>query len=172
MAIQTAEELFVTMLSHLHAVEQRQAQFADELSQYAQNKEVKNALEVRAFVGRQDTNTIEEIFKLLGEQPKTISTRVPEVMLEDMRRELNEIQSPVLKSIYVISAIRRLQDLHMGEYKILTVMAHLAENYPVAGLLERNLADKMAFAERTDEIIRDLGKAAFAHWAATARAAA
>jgi ferritin-like metal-binding protein YciE len=171
MPVTTAEELFLNLLSRLHQSEQRGARIAEELSQYAQNKDVKDALEVRAFLGKQEAATIEECFHLLGEQPRAVTpTRFEEVWVEDFRRELDAIQSPVLKALYLISGIRWIQNLHMGEYAILIRMADLAGNKPVTSLLKRNLEDKIAFAERTDEIVSEIGKAVFAHWA-MARAA-
>lgn len=166
MPVQTPEDLFLNLLSRMHLAEQRQARAAEELVQYAQNPLVKEAMEVRAYLGKQEAANIEECFKLLGEQPRTITpTRFEEVLVEDLRRELDSIQSPVLKAIYAISTIRWIQDFHIGEYKTLVVMARMAERWGVAALLERNLANKLVFAERTDEIVREVGKAIFAHWA-------
>ena len=166
MAVTTPEDLFLNILSRMHQAEQRQARLAEELSQYAHNPMVKEALEVRAYLGKQEAANVEECFKLLSEQPRTITpTRFEEVLTEDFRRELDNIQSPVLKGLYALSTVRWIQDLHIGEYKTLIVMARLAEQWGVAGLLERNLANKLVFAERTDEIVREVGKAIFAHWA-------
>jgi ferritin-like metal-binding protein YciE len=165
MAINSAEDLFLNVLSRLHQAEQRQARAADEMSQIAQTKEAKEALTVRAYLGKQEAANIEECFQLLGEQPRQITpSRIEEVAAEEFRLEMNAIQSPALKTVYALHAVREIQDLHIGEYKTLVVMARMAEQWGVAGLLERNLANKLVFEERTDEIVRAIAKTAFTRW--------
>ena len=158
MAIQNAEDLFVSMLSHLHASEGRLQRVCEEMSKVAENDNVKEALEVRGFLTKQAVSSIEECFRILGRQPSEPSTRFEEVWLENVRNVLKEIESPVLKGMYIIHKIRELQNLHVAEYRGLVAMAYLAENYPVATLLARNLADKVEFIDRTDELIREIGK--------------
>src|SRR3990172_12764248 len=128
------------------------------MSKVAENDKVKEALEVRGFLTKQAVSSIEECFRILGRQPSEPSTRFEEVWLENVRNVLKEIESPVLKGMYIIHKIRELQNLHVAEYRGLVAIAYLAENYPVATLLARNLADKVEFIDRTDELIREIGK--------------
>jgi hypothetical protein len=96
MAIQMPEELFLNLLSRMHQAEQREPRFADGLSWFVQNSTIREALEVRAYLGKQEAANVEECFRLLGEQPRTITPiRFEEVLAEDTRRELDAIQSPV-----------------------------------------------------------------------------
>jgi len=70
-------------------------------------------------------------------------TRFAQTMFEDFRREFDAIQTSALKAVYVLWAIRCLENFVMAEYAGLSAIAELAGNYPVASLLEHNLADKV-----------------------------
>ncbi|MCX6020565.1 MAG: DUF892 family protein [Chloroflexi bacterium] len=162
MAIQSAEDLFLTMLSNLQNSETRLASNAGDLAQLAQNKEVKEVLDVRAFIAKQNAANIDECFRLLGKKPVQTNQQFRQTWLEDVRREAETIQTPALKAIYVIGAFRQIQNLHLAEYATLVAIARLMNNMPVATLLQSNLADKVMFVKRTDDMIRDIGATAFA----------
>ncbi len=162
MPIQNVEDLFVAMLSHLHNVESRLLTGVQELSQVVQDKDIKQAVETRIFLTKQDINNIEECFRILGKQPVKPTSRFAEVWVEDLRRELSEIQPPVLKTLYALGALRQIHNLHIAEYTSLIIMADLMHNLPVMTLLERNLEDKVMFINRTDALIREIGKTVIA----------
>ena len=63
----------------------------------AEDPQVKEALEARAFVSQSVLAKIDQCFKLIGEKPVQLSGRLQEIFLEDFRKELNEIQSPAAK---------------------------------------------------------------------------
>ena len=53
MPIRNPKELFVTMLSHVRHGTERSAAIYKELGELAQNSEIQEALEARAFVSQQ-----------------------------------------------------------------------------------------------------------------------
>ncbi|MCL5266235.1 MAG: ferritin-like domain-containing protein [Chloroflexi bacterium] len=158
MTIQKAEELFLYTLSHLHNSENHLLRTVQEMSKAAHDKDIKEALELRVYLSKQAISNIEECFRLLGKQPMKVSSRFQDVWMEDFLKELNEIQAPALKALYTIHKVRQIQEMHIAEYAALENMAQLMGNFPVATLLERNLEDKVAFVEQTDEIIREIGR--------------
>ncbi len=160
MPIQSAEDLFVTMLSKVHASEQRLQKGIDELSQAAQDQDVKNILSVRAYLTQQDVSNIEKCFQLIGKQPVQPDYRFADVWLEDIRRELGEIQNPALKTLFALNAARRIQNYHIGQYGALTLMASVMGNEAVTTLLEHCLTDKVEFVQNTRELFRELGRRA------------
>jgi len=160
MPIQSAEDLFLAGLSHLHRSEQRLLQAVEEMSQVAQDEEIKEVLDVRAYLTRQEISNIEKCFQLLGKQPVPPSSTFADVWVENVRRELSEIQSPTLKGLFILNKVRQIQDLHMGEYKALATMSGLMGNIPVTTLLEHNLRDKVEFVERTRDLVLEVAKKA------------
>jgi hypothetical protein len=82
--------------------------------------------------------------------------RLQEIFLEDFRKELNEIQSPAAKRLFVLAKILHLTNLRIGEYSALVAAADIAGHYGVGVLLESCLAAKRAFVERTRRLIREV----------------
>ena len=162
MAIQSAQDLFITVLSNVHAREQRSLQLWQEMSKLAQDEDVKEALDTRAYLTKQSISNLEECFRILGKQPVKTDTRLHDVLVDDFHRELNEIQQPGLKSLYIIHKAREIAHIHIGAYKGLVTMAELMGNVPVSALLETNLAAKMVFADRARELTREIGRTVIA----------
>ncbi len=162
MAVQNAEELFTNLLSHTLVAERRLQKVVDEMGQAVDDPEVKDILSVRSYLTGQNISNCEKCFEILGAQPTSPTGRVAEALAEDWRGEVGAIQSPAVKTLYVLSKIRMIQNVHIGEYAVLTAMAKVAGNYPVATLLERNWEDKVEFVERTRDIFEAMAKKALA----------
>lgn len=156
MPIKTPKETFVLMLSHLREGTEKSTKIYDEFAQFAQDPEIKEALEMRAFISKGTLEKLDQCFKLIGEKPVKLTGRLQEVFLEDFRNEVSEIQSPIAKRIFVLAKLIHLTHLRIGEYVALIAAADVTGNYGVGVLLESCLADKMAFMERNRRIIRHL----------------
>ncbi len=162
MPTKNPKELFVLMLSHARQGTERSAKIYQEIGQAAQRPDIKEALESRAFVSNQILSKLDECFRLIGENPVQISGRLEDIFIEDFRKELAEIQSPVAKHLFVLAKAIRLAHLRMGEYVALTAAADMTGHYAVGLLLETCLADHLAFAERTRRLIRNIVQAEMA----------
>ena len=98
---------------------------------------------------------LDECFRLIGAQPVKLEGKLHDVLVEDFRRELAEIESPVAKRLYVLAKINHLRHLRVGEYVALIAASDLSGHYGVGVLLETCLADKLALIERTRRLIRE-----------------
>ncbi len=155
MIVKNQKELFVMLLSDARQNAERSTKLYQEISQAAQDPDVKEALESRAWISEKDLAAIDRCFQLIGEQPVKLSGRLQEVFMEDFRRELAEIQNPIAKHIYVLAKASHLVHLRMAEYVALVAAADVTGHYAVGVLLESCLADKVAFVERTRRLIRN-----------------
>jgi ferritin-like metal-binding protein YciE len=155
MIVKNQKELFVMLLSDARQNAERSTKLYQEISQAAQDPDVKEALESRAWISEKDLAAIDRCFQLIGEQPVKLSGRLQEVFVEDFRRELAEIQNPIAKHIYVLAKASHLVHLRMAEYAALVAAADVTGHYAVGVLLESCLADKVAFVERTRRLIRN-----------------
>ena len=88
MPVKNPRDMFVLLLSELRQGSERTSKFFDEISQKAQDEDVKEALEARVFVSQKVLSTIDQCFKLIGEQPVKISGRLYDVLAEDFRKDL------------------------------------------------------------------------------------
>jgi ferritin-like metal-binding protein YciE len=144
------------LLSNVRQGTERTTKIFQEISEVAQNPDVKEALEARAFVSQRTLEKLDQCFKLIGEQPVKLNGRLMEVFAEDFRKELAEIESPVAKHLYILAKANHLIHLRIGEYVALIAAADMTGHYGVGVLLETCLAEKLAFVERTRRLIKNL----------------
>jgi ferritin-like metal-binding protein YciE len=156
MPVKTPRELFVMLLSDVRQNTERSVKIYQEISQQAQDPDIKEALESRAWISDKDLSAIDRCFQLIGERPVQLSGRLQEVFVEDFRRELAEIQNPIAKHLFVLAKVSHLIHLRIAEYGALVAAADLTGHYAVGVLLESCLADKLAFVERTRRLIRNI----------------
>lgn len=155
MLVKNQKELFVMLLSDARQNAERSTKLYQEISQVAQDPDIKEALESRAWITEKDLAAIDRCFQLIGEQPVKLGGRLQEVFVEDFRRELAEIQNPIAKHLFVLAKATHLVHLRIAEYVALVAAADITGHYAVGVLLESCLADKVAFAERTRRLIRN-----------------
>jgi len=155
MSVRNPKELFVRMLSDLYHGSERTTKIYEELSEVAQDSNVKEALQLRVFLQEKILSTLDRCFKLIGEKPVPPSGRLHEVFVEDFRRELAEIQNPAAKALFVLIKANHLVHFRIAEYVALIAMADVTAHFGVGVLLESCLADKLAFLERTRRLIRN-----------------
>ncbi len=154
MPIKDPKELFVWMLSDLRQGAERSTKVFQELAQIVQDPDIKEALEARVFVSDKVLKTLDECFTLIGQKPVNTKGKLHDIFMEEFRRELAEIESPVARRLFILSTATRLMHLRIGEYVTLIAAADLTGHYGVGVLLESCLADKLAFVERTRRLIR------------------
>src|SRR6266481_6682835 len=131
MPIKEPMELFVLMLSNLRQGTERTTKLYQEFSQLAEDPDVKEALGARAFVSEKTLATLDQCFKLIGEQPVKFNGRIQEIFMEDFRKELAEIQSPVARRLFILAKLNHLTHFRIGEYVALVSAADVAGHYGV-----------------------------------------
>jgi ferritin-like metal-binding protein YciE len=171
MASKDPKEVFVKLLSDVRQNTERAAKIYQEIGQMAQDPQIKEALEARAFLSEKTVEKLDQCFKLIGEQPVKLTGRLQEIFVEDFRKELNEIQSPVAKHLFILAKLTHLTHLRIGEYVALVAAADVTGHHGVGVLLESCLADRLAFVERTRRLIRNLVEAKVAERKGAERAA-
>ena len=155
MSVKSPRELFVLMLSNLRQGTERTTKVFEEISQAAQDADVKEALEARVFVSHNILSTLDQCFKLIGEQPMKLTGRLYDIFAEDFRRELAELQNPTVRNLFILAKASQLIHLRIAEYKVLIAAADLSGHYGVGVLLESCLANNLAFVERTRRLIQN-----------------
>ena len=158
MPVKDPKEVFLMLLSHVRQGTEKGAKFYDEIGDIAKDPQIKEAIEARAFVSKSVLAKLDECFRILGEKPMQLSGELREMLIEEFRKEFNEIQSPVARRLYVLAKLIRLTHIRIGEYVALTAAADLVGHHGVAVLLETCLADKLAFVERNRRLIRRIAE--------------
>ena len=156
MPVNNPKEMFVLLLSDVRRKTERSVDFYREVSKLAEEPDIKEALDARAFVAEKSLEKIDEAFKLINQKPVTLSGRTEEVFVEDFRSELAEIKGPVVRKIFILSKLMHLTHWRIGEYLALVAAADATGNFGVGVILESCLGDYLAFVERNRRIIRKL----------------
>ncbi|MEK1931960.1 MAG: DUF892 family protein [Pararhizobium sp.] len=154
MPVKNHKELFVRMLSDVRQRTERMTKIYQELSDAAQDPNIKEALQSRGFLQDKDLSSLDRCFELISEKPVEVSGRMEDVFIEDFRRELGEIQAPAAKALFIMVKANHLIHLRIAEYMALIAMADVTGHLGVGMLLESCLADKVAFVERARRLIR------------------
>src|SRR5437899_12599670 len=136
MAVKEPKELFLLLLSDARQNTERSAKIFQEISQHAQDTDVKEALESRALISDQVLDKLDHCFKLFGEKPVKLSGRLHDVFVEEFRKEVAEIQSPVARHLYVLAKATHVAHLQIAEFVALFAAADLTGHYGVGVLLE------------------------------------
>ena len=156
MPVKDPQEVFVMLLSNVRHSAERATNMYHELSDAAENPEVKEALNARAFVSDKDCDTIDECFRIIGSEPMEFSGRLEDAWVEDFRDKLGDMESPEARHLYVLAQAHQLNHIRTGEYAFMIEAADAMEHYGVSLLLASCLADKVAFTERTRHLIRKI----------------
>ena len=69
MSIKNPKQIFVLMLSDLRQGTEKTTSMFQNLAQLAEDPDIKQALEVRSFVSQKVAETLDQCFKIIGEQP-------------------------------------------------------------------------------------------------------
>jgi ferritin-like metal-binding protein YciE len=155
MAVNNPKDVFVFLLSNVRTGAERTTKVLQEISQQAQDPEVKQAIDARAFVNDKIVATIDQCFKLIGTQPVKTPGKLLDAFQEDFRSEVTQIQSPAAKTLFVLAKANQLINLRIGEFVALVAAADLSGNEAVGLLLETALADKLAMGEHLRRMIRN-----------------
>ena len=139
MPIKNPKELFVAMLSDVRQGTERTTNIYQEIIQAAQRPDVKEALEARVFISENILARLDQCFKIMGEQPVKLSGRLQdlrEVFVEDFRKELAEIESPVARHLFILAKANHLMHLRIADYVALIETADITGQYAIGLLLK------------------------------------
>ena len=154
MAMRDPKEVFLLLLSDVRRGVEHSTKAFQQLSEIAQDPEIKEALDARVFISGDIAKKLDECFRIIGAKPMKLEGGLREALLEDFRRELAEIQSPEGKRLFILAKALHLLHFRIGEYVALTAAADISGHYAVGALLESCLGEKLALVERTRRLIR------------------
>jgi ferritin-like metal-binding protein YciE len=156
MPAKNPKEVFMLLLSDARQNTERSVKVYQELSQQAQNPDVQEALEARSFICEKDLESLDKCFEIIDEKPTKLSGRLHDVFVEDLKKELAEIQSPAAKHLFLIAKANHLAQLRFAEFSVLIAAADVTGHYAVGVLLESVLSDRLAFVERTRRLVHHI----------------
>jgi len=159
MPIEDPKEVFVMLLSEVRQHAERAAELHKELVQVAEDHpHIKELIEARAFMAAKTLEHIDHCFKLIGARPVIVKVRLHEVFVEELRRQLAEIKSPIARHLFILAKLAHLNHIRIGEFEAL-LAADVTGHPGVGALLEGAKAARLAFAERIRLLARRIVEA-------------
>lgn len=150
------KDVFMMLLSDARTNTEQTAKMYQEFSQTAQDPNLQEVLEARAWVIEKNLETLDRCFDIIGEKPQTVTGSINEFFLEEFKNEIAEIQSPPARQLYVLAKATQLAHQRFAEYATLITAAEVTGHTGVGVLLESALADKAVFLEKTQCLIQNI----------------
>ena len=91
-------EVFLMLLSNVRNNTERATNAYQEFGKHAEDAEIKEALEARAFASNQILAKLDECFRIIGEKPAKTSGQLQETFLEDFRQFASRVPGLVSRS--------------------------------------------------------------------------
>lgn len=156
MPAKTPKELFVYLLSEIKFHNEKTTKFFQEIVPFAQEQEIKQGIEARIFLHEKIVSTIDQVFKMIGEQPVKITNKMFDIFVEDFTREIGEIQQPILRQLFLLAKVNHVIQFRLAEFKALAKMADITNHFGVGLLLETCFADYLALLDRNEKLMKHL----------------
>ena len=153
--LEDPREIFVMLLSEARQNAEKAAEFHKELAEMAEDHpQIRELIEAHAFVAAKTLEHLDFCFKLIGARPVIVKARLHhEVFVEELRKHLAEIKSPIARHIFFLAKLAHLNHIRIGEIEAL-LAADVTGHQAVAVLLEGAKAARVAAAERTRLLAR------------------
>ena len=90
MPVKNPQEVFLVLLSNARHHTERTADFYREVSQKAENPDVKEALEARALIADKNLETLDQCFEMIEQKPVQLTGRMQEVCVDDFNENLRK----------------------------------------------------------------------------------
>jgi Domain of unknown function (DUF892) len=147
--------IFVTLLSEARQNAEKAVELHKELAEMAgDHAQIKELIEAHAFIAAKALEHLDLSFKLIGARPVVVKARLHhEVFVEELRKHLAEIKSPIARHIFFLAKLAHLNHIRIGEFEAL-LAANVTGHQGVATLLEAAKAARVAAAERTRDLAR------------------
>ena len=153
MAVESPSSLFELLLGNALHNAARTARALEELGRQVEEKNIEDALMAQVFVLDSNAGLLGQCFRLLGGEQTEFGCQLPEVCMEEYRKELAEIESPTAKSLLVLAKTSTLTHLAIGEYTTLIAIAEMTGHCGVGVLLDSCRSQNKVFVERIKRLI-------------------
>ncbi len=91
------------MLSDLRQGTEKTTKVFQELGEVAQDPDVKEALEARVFVSHKILDTLDQCFKLMGQQPQKLGGRLHDLFAEDSVKKLTRYKTQPCRHFFILA---------------------------------------------------------------------
>jgi ferritin-like metal-binding protein YciE len=134
----TPEEIFSFKLGAALTMEQKLVEVLEELEEHAQREEIRQALREHCEETRQHVATIEQCFRLLGEEVDDSPCPTIEAMAKEGKATIKKTDESIVDAV-ILTAASESEHHEIAVYETLITNAEARGTFEVAELLKQNL---------------------------------
>jgi ferritin-like metal-binding protein YciE len=147
-------ELYVEQLKDLYDAEHQIIKALPKMIDAAQTAELKDALNEHLDVTKEQANRLEQIFKTLGEKPKTEKCKGMQGILAEGNDLVSEIKDDDVRDAAIIASAQRVEHYEMAGYGTARTYAELLDQPAAEELLRQTLNEE----EEADQVLTNLAE--------------
>ena len=154
MKIQSVEDLFLNGLQYVYDAEKQLIEALPRFAEAASTPQVREAFERHLQETKEHVNRAEEIFKRLGQQPRTRRNAVLERMREEASEMVENTDKSEIRDAALLMAGNHVEHYEMAEYGSLRTFAQLLGHNDIADILQKTLDEE----KKTDAKLTEIGE--------------
>ena len=166
MTVSNPRELLLDKLADILQAEKEIEKTIPKLVDEASDEELRSGLESHLEQTHDHVRNIEEVFRSLGEAPRTKECHGIEGLKKEHEEAVNEVGDQLLDSVVVSSAVAT-EHYEIANYDVLIALARAVGERDVIPLLEENLKQEKETLREVESIGKRVGKEAAKELAGT-----
>lgn len=160
MSIKSPQELFLHDLADMYDAEHRILQILPQLAQESTNDQAKQAYQQHEQETQQQIKNIDQVFQLMGQQPKREACAVVQGLKQEHDSFKKDGPSDQILTMFDLGAAFKTEHYEIASYTGLIEKCQLMGQSQCAQLLQQNLKQEEAMAQRVQQIGKQLGQQA------------
>ncbi|HTW60802.1 MAG TPA: ferritin-like domain-containing protein [Terracidiphilus sp.] len=152
MSVDSIEKLFVEELKDLYSAETQITKALPKLVKAANSSELRSAFEHHLKETEGHVQRLEQVFEILGENPKGKTCEGMKGVLSEGAETLSETKEGDVRDVGIISAAQRVEHYEMAGYGSVRSYAERLGQVRIAQLLEATLQEEKAADKKLTEI--------------------
>jgi ferritin-like metal-binding protein YciE len=157
MAMQNVHDLFRFELGDIYDAEQRIVQMLPQMANECSDGQVKSALQNHEQQTRQHIKNLEQCFQILGASPTRNACYAIAGLKQEHDEFVKEKPSEKILTMFDLGGAFKTEHYEIASYQGLIEKANLLGQKDCARLLQENLSQEQAMAQKVEQISRQLG---------------
>ena len=142
MPIKTMQEMFTHELGDILDAERQFLKGQAELAENATDATLKTGIEKHMVETKRHITNVEQVFKLVGEEPKAEKCPVAAGLVTEAKQGMKEAQIDAIRDCMIGESAEKVEHYEIVSYRGLIASAELMKQPEAAKLLQANLAQE------------------------------
>ena len=156
MSITKTQDLFAYEVGHIYDAEHRFLESQQEMVQEATDQDLEKALQEHIEQTRLHIRNLEQVFELLGQQPRRQTSHVAQWLVNEAQQSIQQAQSDAIRDCAINAAVIKVEHFEMGSYRGVVTGAQLIGQSEVANLLDQNMRQEEETARIAERSMGEL----------------